>query len=683
MPTTRGYVQRMTWLAPGPMICVAIGSEPTSVEVFFLQIKAGDTQAKINGKKSLISFLVDAQLSGCEVSVTHGSTSAEITAAGAIAADPSTNPLQVDAIEVTQAIQDLGHSIPLIAGKRTIVRVYLSNYSSVVANVSGAISIRKYASDASLTINSLNTVTLVPAEAGNILVKRNDASKSLNFVLPASHTVAGTLAITLAGITNTATSTTIPVESLRRPLVQFLGSPALRVRVIGMRYTTGTPPISYAPSTFHVNMLLSWLRRAYPVGEVISSVGVVDVTAAAPGFSCDDINAQLAAIRALDMAAGGDERTHYYGLVDDGGYWMRGCTAGIPGTLASGPTGSGNWGWDFDGSYGDWYGGHELGHTYGRKHPGFCGESPSDLDNYPFAVGQIGTDASFAGFDVGDPGNNLPLAALPGTQWKDVMTYCNMQWLSPYTYLGLRQRLITEDSAGAGSGSGIPIAVASFGGRPDERYSSTAAPQSLSGISGTEKRIVSVVAIVNLDKNAGQIRFVNPLGQGKESGVERDSQVVLRAKRSDGSVVSEHPATVKLNSELKAGDDRVGVLDAAIMLDKDTTLIELLINDKLADAIALGGALPSVRAVRRHEDRLGNELSLAVEAEGFDPRKHRYAVQVSTDTGHTWHTVGVNLTEPRFNIDRTQFKAGAEVQVRVLVTNGLDTTVVTMETFKF
>ena len=30
------------------------------------------------------------------------------------------------------------------------------------------------------------------------------------------------------------------------------------------------------------------------------------------------------------------------------------------------PTGSGAGGWDTDGSYGDWYGGHELAHSFGR-----------------------------------------------------------------------------------------------------------------------------------------------------------------------------------------------------------------------------------------------------------------------------------------------------------------------------
>src|SRR5262249_49618665 len=160
-------------------------------------------------------------------------------------------------------------------------------------------------------------------------------------------------------------------------------------------------------------------------------------------------------IRALDIGAGTDKRTHYFGLVADGGFFMRGCAAGIPQTpdpttVASGPTGPATWGWDFDGSYGDWYTGHELGHTFGRYHPGACGEAHDD-PSYPFTAGQLANaDDAFVGFDAGDPAYNLPMTALPGVAWHDVMTYCSYQWLSSYTYQGILTRLLAENNLPAG-----------------------------------------------------------------------------------------------------------------------------------------------------------------------------------------------------------------------------------------
>jgi hypothetical protein len=679
--TTQGYVQRTTWLTSGPTACFSMGPTPASVEALFVQMRPADTQDIINFKRSLISFLAHAQSSGLEVSVTHGDTSAEITGVSTVPANTAATPVQMDGLEVTQSIQDLGHSVPLIAGKRTVVRLYLSNYSGAAINVSGAISVRRSASDPPLTVNSENTVALSPADAGNVLAKRNDVNKSLNFILPASRTAEGSLAISVGTVTNMGTSAAVAVGSVRIPIVRFLGSPPLRVRIIGMRYTMGSPPVTYAPSTFHINMLLSWLGRAYPVGQVISSVGVADVTAAVPGFSCDDINAQLAALRALDMAAGGDQRTHYYGYVDDGGYWMRGCTAGIPGTAASGPTGSGTWGWDFDGSYGDWYGGHELGHTYGRLHPGFCGESANDLTGYPFPAGQIGTDGGFAGFDVGDPTMSLPLTALPGSMWKDVMTYCDRQWISPYTYMGIRRQLVTEDIAAGGSGSGGTGSGAGSTGRPDQRYPGAPAPPAAALIPEASTQLVSVVGVVNLTKRQGHIRYVSPLEAGTESGIESESPVILRAKGPGGSILREFPLHVRLNSELMPADDRVGVVDVAVMVDKTTRSLELLVGGRLADSMAVGGTRPAAQALRVAPGAAGNQLSLSVEAE--TPAENvRYSVQISADGGKTWHTTAVGLTEPRFSIDRSQFKPGDEVQVRVLMTNGLETAVASTETIR-
>ena len=54
----------------------------------------------------------------------------------------------------------------------------------------------------------------------------------------------------------------------------------------------------------------------------------------------------------------------------------------IPGPSRPARPGPGRFGWDTDGSYGDWYSGHELGHTFGRFHAEFCGAGGGAA--YPF-----------------------------------------------------------------------------------------------------------------------------------------------------------------------------------------------------------------------------------------------------------------------------------------------------------
>jgi hypothetical protein len=448
MATTQGFVQRISWL-PGAVACIWIGPAATSAEIFRIQVKTSDGAADIAFKRMLVGVLVKFQLAGREVGVNHADGEAEIRGFFTPAHSVTVNPLQLDATEVTQAVQHLSQAVPLIAGKRTVVRLYLSYYGPTAIAVRGQISVRRSPSDPAITVSSLNATTLDPGEAGQIAPKRKNAAGSLNFLLPGTHTAEGPLVIAGIDITNATTGAAIAPGGQVRPALWFHASPPLRVRLIGMRYVQGSPPVTYVPSTRDFDLIVSWLGRAYPVGQVVSSTVIVDANAAPP-FSCGDVNAQIAAIRALDVAAGTDSRTHYYGVASDSGFFMRGCSAvpatPTPSAVGCGPTGSGSYGWDFDGSYGDWYTGHELGHTFGRVHPGFCGETADDLTNYPYENGQLGgSDASYAGFDVGDDTNGLPMAALPGTQWHDVMTYCDFQWISAYTYQGIRLRLLAEN----------------------------------------------------------------------------------------------------------------------------------------------------------------------------------------------------------------------------------------------
>jgi hypothetical protein len=647
-------------------------------------------------KQSMINLLLAAQLAGREVDLTHDEGSGVITDVSTTVYNTTSVPLQVDAVEVTQAIQDLGHSIPLFAGKRTVVRVYLSYYASPGITVRGQISVRRSSTDTPMTVASENAVVLDPTHAGDIAVKRDDVTRSLNFVLPNSHITEGPLSIRIASIMNDVTDTSISFGCERRPTVWFHRSASMRVRVLGMRYQQSG--VTYTPSNLDFDLIESWLRRVMPVGNVNMTRAVVDVTAAVP-FGCGDINAQVAAIRALDVAAGTDARTHYFGLVSDGGFWMRGCSSGVPssspepGTVASGPTGGGTWGWDFDGSYGDWYTAHELGHTYGRLHPGFCGEDKNDLDNFPFNNGQLAnSNMSFAGFDIGDPTNGLLMAALPGTQWHDVMTYCSFQWICAYTYLGMHRRLAEEDalpavSAHSFSGSVPGMSAASTcAGRPDRRFPNRVLPPQEKGLTQEERSpkkevLLNVIATVNLTKREGKIRYVNPLERSTPSPLAEKGEATLRVKGSDGRVLKDYYVKVKLNSELAAGEDLKGIVDAVIVVTLDTRSIELLFDNYVADMVLVGGDMPAMRGLTV-VDTGGNDVGVGINVYKAIAGNVTYSVQVSTDNGQTWQTLAVGLKEPTMKLDRSQFREGQDVQIRMLATNGLTTSVVATESFR-
>jgi hypothetical protein len=589
-------------------------------------------------------------------------------------------PLKLDGIEVTQAIQDMNHSVKLIAGKAGVVRVYLSYPNQTAITVRGELALQRSPGGGSLIIPSLNTVVLDPSQVGRLDTKRQNISLSLNFLLPSNQTTDGALFITLASLTDTGTGRPVDVSQLNARInVTFTASPPLRIRILGIRYISGSPPAFQVPSVLDFGLINSWLKRAYPIAEVISSQAIVDANATPP-FSCDQINAQIAAIRALDMSGGADKRTHYFGLVSDGGGpMMRGCSAipasPDPSAVGSGPTGAGTWGWDFDGSYGDWYTGHELGHTFGRLHPGSgCGET-SDDPNYPFPAGQLArADDAFVGLDVGDPAFNLPMVALPGTLWHDVMTYCQKQWVSSYTYEGIRARLAAEDAMGSGalpdSGSGLANA-----GAPDRRFPERVADAMKAG---PGKQLVSVVATVNLTKPEGKIKYVNPVHQGDVSPVDPDSPVILYVKRADGILLHAYQVSVKPFSCQSPGNDRLALVDALIGLDPGARMIELSVAGQVVDTFRAGARPPAVHSLK-HVSSQANALSLAWETNASADDNHSYIVQTSTDQGRTWQTLAVGLDKPEVVIDHNQFYGAKHLLVRVISTDGFTSSVVTSE----
>jgi hypothetical protein len=214
-------------------------------------------------------------------------------------------------------------------------------------------------------------------------------------------------------------------------------------------------------------------------------------------------------------------------------------------------------------------------------------------------------------------------------------------------------------------------------GRPDERFRQAPVPE----LAPPQNEIVvSVVATVNVTASQGKIRFVNPLMSGRLWGAERQSPVMIRAKRGDGETLHEFPVLVNLYSELSRLADREGLVDTAIPISPEVRVLELVIGEKVADAVSVGGAPPAIQGVQRVTAE-GKDLVIVLAFDKELPDGHTFAVQVSIDHGRTWQTVGVGLKEPIFTIDRAQFREGEMLQVRVLATNGLSISIVSSEAF--
>jgi hypothetical protein len=601
-----------------------------------------------------------------------------------------------EAMEATQVIQDLpGHSVPLVAGKTTVVRVYLSTTSATPIGVRGVLQARLNTPGSTWTqIPSVGTVTLKSSENGQLRLKRENLAKSLVFELPAATTAAGAWTIALSQLQRlTPTVSPLPLPAGASRVVTFLSTPPLRVRVIGIRYTDSThgPAQTHVASANDFALIRSWLQRAYPVSTVVWSQAVVSGPLPWP-FDAAQNNAFIRALRVQDVTHGADKRTHYFGLVDDAGglNFMRGLASGVPSTpdpatVASGPTGNATFGWDTDGSYGDWYTGHELGHTFGRLHAMFCGATGGGP--YPYPDGQISpNDGSFVGFDAGDPAHAIARRAVPGVPSHDVMSYCDNQWLSSFTYKGIRDRIVAEAALPAGAPA--PAAGASSAG-------GAAGGAVVSNTSG-----VHVVAIVNRTKRSGSISFVNPAAAPTEAATP--SEFSLRVLGSGGKVIGEYPGPFHADSCRDAGEDDTGIVDATIPASADAAALELVFQGAVLATYRAGRKPGSVKGITSQNAGAGPSLA-AAGAAAAAPRPAvvrwtetgapaagaglapaglaaaaggvTYMVQLSTDEGKTWQTAGIGLSDPHVELDRTLFDGAKKVMIRITATDGFRSTV--------
>ena len=89
--------------------------------------------------------------------------SASVTSVRALCSIPASKfTPSLDGREATQAIQDVNHTIPLVASKRTVIRMYLSSPSigSTAVTVRGELALRRSPGGPVVTIPSDNTVVL-------------------------------------------------------------------------------------------------------------------------------------------------------------------------------------------------------------------------------------------------------------------------------------------------------------------------------------------------------------------------------------------------------------------------------------------------------------------------------------------------------------------------------------------
>lgn len=578
-------------------------------------------------------------------------------------------------LEITQGIQEAdGLGVTLVAGKRTYVRLHVRKTSGSADPVVGARLWRivggQRVGDPILPSTRPNLFRFVPYLLGGnryivdptVTVRaspdRNALSDSFFFRLPDSWTTAGTLTIEaevnptfLPNAVDEATRT----DNILRTSFTFENTPTMVLRLFSVRYrNNGT---IYAPTETQLREVEDWLRRAYPIARLIVKRDTEDMTNLNRIPTCDEVNGRLFWDNLFLKWAGIDPTpTRYFGLVADASssVWMRGCAADIPSFIASGPTGDPNnhsfsvWDKDNDGeSYGDWYTGHELAHTWGRSHVACRGDEGGPDTNYPMgengSIGRLNSQNQYWGFDVYLRG---PIVYPP--TWKDVMTYCNNQWISAYTYEGIRSRLVSENAAAVQSGSSAA---------PLADYLVVQGAVTPAGPSATLDEIYRLTAPSLLASSAPGIYAIRLLGAG-------------------GAILANYPFTPRVDTEAPDDQTKPLLFVEQVLFVAGTQKIQVVSgNAVLAErSVSVNAPTVTVTAPAGGETVGAAGLTVRWRADDLDNDPLVATVLYSRDGGATYAPLRLHLSASEVVIPAAELGGATQGKVRVIVSDGVNTT---------
>ena len=453
-----------------------------------------------------------------------------------------------------------------------------------------------------------------------------------------------------------------------------VSSPLIEIR--GIPFTVGSN--TFVPTQLDYDLLWSWLQRVYPTGQIIGTISTDTGISYDHRPDCHEVNSDLFSRWITDVLFdfSVDPDTRYIGVVTDANGFVRGCSPGAPvATVASGSTLTRDWGWDFDGSFTDWYGGHEIAHTYGRDHPGYAdtsdgncirddslqGPSSGAIDeDYPYGGGLISGGLHF-GFDVGDPGNSIsPDVKIPST-WTDVMTYRCFQWMSDYTYKGIMNQLGYQDLM--------------------KTLFVTSSSQ-LSQLPQTAKQTnltLSVIGNINLNKSSVDLNpFMLLPGVNLLSRSAVNSSFSIDLIDTNGQVLEQYPFQPKNYTDRVYGEDQIALIGELVPYVSGVKQIAISKNGETLALRNVSDNKPDIKILSpTGSETLESSGTVTVRwnSSDKDGDKLTYSLLYSINGGKNWKTINSGINETNYKVNLEDLPGSDHALFRVIATDGVNTAI--------
>ncbi|MBX3000135.1 MAG: fibronectin type III domain-containing protein [Caldilineaceae bacterium] len=594
---------------------------------------------------------------------------------GAVAVDFS-----IDAIEVTQTVQDMTNSVPLVAEKYTLVRVYprVDVYTGQRPNVR----LRAFRNGVELgwsPILPVNPSVAVFSSGAN----RFALDRTFNFRLP-SEWRQGTVTLRAEINYDDAIPELNKANNTHTVMVNFNHKKPLCVEMVRVR----TNPQTAATGDPGFHSIVDWLQASYPIPTVLIDPGGMIEEAGGPYELPDDTNKVLARLGWYRLWHTHNQwqqcgAAHFYGMVHPsvmfaGGIGYR------PGWAAWGVMATHSWN-DTIAANAPWYaphGGailaHEIAHNKGRKHVD-CG-GPDGTDNaYPYNPCNMGSGFanSHLGYDYFDE------AVIGAWETGDLMSYSMNQdkprWPSDYTYKAIFDTIPSAAAAVAASAQ-AHLAAADY---------ASAGSYALAADLLNTGNVLLISALVTPTQSAavydqlyvvpaGTIPAETLIDTAATTLVADDGDYALRLIDAGDKTLAEVRFHLPdSDAPPWMGEIGGGSFVMAMPYADSTARVALLQGDKEILSRAVSANPPSVRVLEPNGgESYAGSLTVRWEASDRDGDPLRFLVQYSADNGATWRVVEADTDATTLQIDDVGHlpgTTGMTARVRVFANDGLRT----------
>lgn len=339
----------------------------------------------------------------------------------------------LDQAYFTQATQRFDGSVPLVAGRDALLRVFA--HADRANSIQPPVRALIYDGSTLLQTAMLNA----PSSGVPLTLTENVYSSTWNVVVPGANVRTGLRVVVEIDPTNAIDE----ADETNNRWPRGGSSESITVTTVPP-FTVRFVPITVGGKSGNVtagnmNAFLLTARKVWPLLDVNSSVRA-PFTSSADTLVSDDSNNRwgtvLSEMNTLRVTDGAGTNTHYYGVLKVGynsgvaGYGY------VPGRAAIG--------WDYQPS-GDGVAAHEWGHNFNRPHAP-CGGAAGADPSFPYSAGNIGVY-----------GWNSATNQILNPSTRDLMGYCNPNWISDFNWTrAMTYRQISGVEAAALSTNNAP-----------------------------------------------------------------------------------------------------------------------------------------------------------------------------------------------------------------------------------